>query len=48
VKILKRNILSFMGVSPVRSLICGNIEGIGPEARRKWLAKIEKLGRRAA
>lgn len=45
-KILKRNILRFMGVSPIRSIIYGNVEGVGAEGRRRWLARVEELGRR--
>lgn len=43
---LKRNILAFCGISPVRSSIVGSVEGIGPAARDQWLKKMEKLGRR--
>jgi putative NADPH-quinone reductase len=48
IKMLKRNILHFMGVRPVRSTIYGSIEGAGTEHRRQWLADVEALGRRAA
>lgn len=47
-KMLKRNILGFIGVGPVHSTIYGNVEGIGAEGRRRWLADVEKMGRRAA
>jgi hypothetical protein len=46
-KMLKRNILHFLG-APVRSLIYGNIEGVGPRGRSKWFKNVEKLGQRAA
>ncbi len=46
-KMLKRNILGFVGVHPIRSLICGNIEGVGPAGRLKWLKQMEAFGRRA-
>ena len=45
-KMLKRNILAFMGVGPIRSVIYGNIEGAGDERRRKWLRDVEAMGRR--
>jgi NAD(P)H dehydrogenase (quinone) len=45
---LKRNTLGNMGVRPVRSMIYGNIEGVGPERRQRWLKAIEKLGSRGA
>jgi NAD(P)H dehydrogenase (quinone) len=47
-KMLKRNILHFMGVRPVRSSIYGYIEGAGSQRRRQWLADVEAMGRRAA
>jgi hypothetical protein len=43
---LKRNILAFVGVAPVRSTIYGNIEGAG-DRRRAWLDEVEAVGRRA-
>jgi NAD(P)H dehydrogenase (quinone) len=45
---LKRNILGFMGVAPIRSTICGMIEGVSAETRRRWLRDVEELGRDAA
>lgn len=47
IKILKRNILDFMGVSPVRTTIHGNIEGVGAETRRRWLDEARIMGSRA-
>ncbi len=47
-KMLKRNILGFMGVRPIRSTIYGYVEGASAEHRRKWLNEIEEFGRRAA
>jgi putative NADPH-quinone reductase len=41
---LRRNILHFVGVSPVRTTVIGNVEG---GATAKWLAQIAALGRRA-
>jgi NAD(P)H dehydrogenase (quinone) len=48
VKMLKRNILGFVGVRPIRTTIYGSIEGAGDERRRRWLREIEALGRDAA
>jgi putative NADPH-quinone reductase len=48
VKMLKRNILGFVGVHPVRTSIYGSIEGAGDDRRRRWLKEIEALGREAA
>jgi len=44
-KMLKRNILRFMGVGPIRSTIYGNVEGAGPERRARWLRDVEAMGR---
>jgi len=46
-KMLKRNILAFVGIAPVRSAIYGNVEGAGIERRRAWLEEVEAMGRRA-
>jgi putative NADPH-quinone reductase len=43
-KLLKRNILHFAGISPVRSSIYGMIEAVGPEKRQQWLREVEALG----
>ena len=45
---LKRNILEFMGVTPVKSTLFGMIEAVGAEKRRQWLDEVEALGRDAA
>ena len=45
VSVLKRAILGLCGVHPVRQTTIGGIEAIGDEGRRKWLRKVEKLGR---
>ncbi|MEZ5818211.1 MAG: NAD(P)H-dependent oxidoreductase [Hyphomicrobiaceae bacterium] len=45
---LKRNVLEFMGVSPVRSSLFGMIETVSAEKRREWLDEVEALGREAA
>jgi putative NADPH-quinone reductase len=44
VAILKKNILQFMGVRPVRSTMIGSVEGMSEAKRKDWLARIEKLG----
>jgi putative NADPH-quinone reductase len=45
-KSLRRNILNFSGIGPVRETVIGNVEGCGPTARAKWLADIAQLGRK--
>jgi len=47
-KMLKRNILGFVGVRPIRSTIYGYVEGVGDQGRRRWLEQIEAMARRAA
>lgn len=44
VKNLKRNILHFCGIRPVRSSLVGSMEGREAH-RRRWLQRIEALGR---
>ena len=46
-KLLKRNILHFTGVSPVRSTVYGMIEAVGAEKRKQWLREVEALGHQA-
>ena len=43
---LKRNILNFVGISPVRASIVGMVEG-SAESRADWLETVRELGRRA-
>lgn len=45
---LKRNILEFMGVAPVKSTLFGMVEQVGAEKRREWLDEMEALGRDGA
>ena len=46
-KLLKRNILHFTGVSPVRSTVYGMVVGVGDEKRKQWLREVEALGHQA-
>lgn len=46
-KMLKRHILGFLGVAPIRSRLLGNIEGVAKECRTRWFADMEALGRAA-
>lgn len=48
VKMLKRNILGFVGAGPVRTTVYGNVEGVTGEHREAWIGEVENLGRRAA
>ena len=44
---LERNILRFCGVRPVHETLIGSVEGSAAR-RRRWLAKLEALGRRGS
>jgi putative NADPH-quinone reductase len=44
-KSLKRNVLSFVGFSPVRHCLIGMIEAKDPSGRQRWLQKLLVLGR---
>ncbi|MDZ7645548.1 MAG: NAD(P)H-dependent oxidoreductase [Woeseiaceae bacterium] len=44
---LKRNILNFCGIRPVRGSFVGLVESSNPKPRQRWLARVEALGRKA-
>ncbi len=46
-KMLKRNILKFVGISPVRSTIFGYVEGVSAARRDVWLEQMTALGNKA-
>lgn len=48
VKSLERNILGFVGISPVDETLIGMAGNLKPADADKWLRKMEALGRRAA
>lgn len=43
---LERNILAFVGISPVRTTLLGGVGGASAATRSGWLAKMTDLGRR--
>jgi putative NADPH-quinone reductase len=45
---MRRNILNFVGISPVRETLLGTVEGASDAKRRKWVAAMHELGRKAA
>lgn len=47
-KPLERNILGFVGIAPVQETQVGGVEGLSEAARKKWLARLRKLGSDAA
>lgn len=46
-KSLRRNILSFVGVKPVRATLIGLVEAASDKRRARWLADLAKLGEAA-
>ncbi len=47
-KMLKRNILRFMGVGTVRATIHGYVDGVGSDRRTHWLAEAHAMGMAAS
>jgi putative NADPH-quinone reductase len=47
-KMLRRNILEFVGFRPVRTTIYGMVESVSNDTRAGWLREVETLGRQAA
>ncbi len=45
---MRRNILNFVGIGPVRETLYGMVETAGDAKRRKWIAAMRRLGARAA
>jgi putative NADPH-quinone reductase len=46
VRALKRNILAFVGIRPVRTTMFGMVEAVSGEQRSRWLAQMQEAGRR--
>lgn len=42
---LKRNILKFAGIGPIRTTLIGSAETLGQTRRERWLRDMETLGR---
>lgn len=47
VKLLRRNILNFIGIAPVRETLFGMMADASHERRDRWLKQVEDMGRRA-
>lgn len=43
----RRNILEFVGIKPVRSLIIGTVEGQGEKGITRWIERVEHMGEHA-
>lgn len=41
---LRRNILNFVGIAPVRETLLGMVEGVTDAKRHQWLKKMRELG----
>ncbi len=46
-KNLKRNILAFCGIRPVRTTLLGMVENVGDARRGRWFARMRRLGQGA-
>jgi putative NADPH-quinone reductase len=46
-KNLKRNILGFCGIGPIRENLFGMVEGASDQTRRRWIKLMRSLGERA-
>jgi NAD(P)H dehydrogenase (quinone) len=47
IKLLRRNILHFIGIKPVRETLFGLVAGVSAEKREQWLREVEALGQAA-
>ena len=47
VRSLKRNVLQFVGISPVRSTLVGGAAAVAPERAQRWFAEMRRLGQAA-
>ena len=45
---LNRNVLGFVGISPIRTSLFGKVENASDEKRQSWLGQMRALGARAA
>jgi putative NADPH-quinone reductase len=46
-KALKRNVLGVCGIWPVRASVIGPVESMSQAGRGNWLARVQRLGKRA-
>lgn len=44
---MRRNILNFVGIKPVRETLFGRVEGVSDARRKKWIEAMRTLGERA-
>ena len=48
IKSFERNVLDFVGFSPIHETLIGMVEGRDAATRQRWLARTTELGRRGA
>lgn len=48
VKSLERNILGFVGISPVHETLIGQVDALDDAGRARWMSAMTRLGRNAA
>jgi putative NADPH-quinone reductase len=48
IRSFERNVLDFVGVSPIHETLIGMVEGRDESTRARWLARATELGRRGA
>ena len=47
IRALKRNVLQFVGIAPVRATIVGAVGQLSPQRAQHWLERMRRLGREA-
>lgn len=47
IRALKRNVLQFVGIAPVRATIVGAVGQLSPQRAQHWLERTRRLGREA-
>lgn len=47
IRSLEQGVLNFVGIKPVRESLFGMVEAAGDAKRKRWLASMKELGRRA-
>lgn len=47
IKSLERNVLGFVGFSPVREILIGGVETMSEQKRNEWFRKLHTLGKEA-
>jgi len=47
-RVLRRNMLGFVGIAPVRDTVVGAVDGLSEAQRARWLARLRRLGAAAA